>query len=135
VNLAVTTVSVVVLLVGVSFGVIGGLGLRGTLRRNRFFGVRTEAAMRSDEAFTLANRVAGLPTLVAGLAGVIGAATSLALRDAILPLGVGVVGMLAIVVAGAATGNKAAEALPEPEPTLPAGCAGCACGGCSLVKR
>jgi uncharacterized membrane protein len=135
VNLAVTTVSVVVLLVGVSFGVIGGLGLRGALRRNRFFGVRTEAAMRSDEAFTLANRVAGLPTLVAGLAGVIGAATSLALRDAILPLAVGVVGMLAIVVAGAATGNRAAEALPEPEPTLPAGCAGCACGGCSLVKR
>jgi uncharacterized membrane protein len=135
VNLAVTTVSVVVLLVGVSFGVIGGLGLRGALRRNRFFGVRTEAAMRSDEAFTLANRVAGLPTLVAGLAGVIGAATSLALRDAILPLAVGVVGMLAIVLAGAATGNRAAEALPEPEPTLPAGCAGCACGGCSLVKR
>jgi hypothetical protein len=135
VNLAVTTVSVVVLLVGVSFGVIGGLGLRGTLRRNRFFGVRTEAAMRSEEAFTLANRVAGLPTVVAGLVGVIGAATSLALHDSIIPLAVGVVGMLAIVVAGAATGTKAADALPEPEPTLPAGCAGCACGGCSLVKR
>ena len=134
-NLAVTTVSVVVLLVGVSFGVIGGLGLRGALRRNRFFGVRTEAAMRSDEAFTLANRVAGLPTMVAGLVGVIGAATSFALRDAMVPLGVGIVGMLAIVVAGAATGTRAAEALPEPKPELPAGCAGCACGGCSLVTR
>jgi hypothetical protein len=135
VNLAVTTVSVVVLLVGLSFGVIGGLGLRGTLRRNRFFGVRTEAAMRSDEAFTLANKVAGLPTAVAGLVGLVGAAASLAMHDSIVPLGVGVVGMLAIVVAGAATGTKAAEAMPEPEPTLPAGCAGCACGGCSLVKR
>jgi hypothetical protein len=133
VNLAVTTVSVVVLIVGLSFGVIGGLGLRGALRRNRFFGVRTEAAMRSDEAFTLANRVSGLPTVVAGLVGVLGAATSLALHS-IVPLAVGVVGMLAIVVAGAATGTKAADALPEPEPTLPAGCAGCACGGCSLVK-
>jgi hypothetical protein len=91
--------------------------------------------MRSDEAFTLANRVAGLPTVVAGLVGVIGAATSLALRDAMVPLAVGVIGMLAIVVAGAATGSKAADALPEPEPALPAGCAGCACGGCSLVKR
>jgi hypothetical protein len=133
VNLAVTTVSVVVLIVGLSFGVIGGLGLRGALRRNRFFGVRTEAAMRSDEAFTLANRVSGLPTVVAGLVGVLGAATSLAMHS-IVPLAVGVVGMLAIVVAGAATGTKAADALPEPEPTLPAGCAGCACGGCSLVK-
>ncbi|HEY0501138.1 MAG TPA: SdpI family protein [Kutzneria sp.] len=132
-NLAVTTVSVVVLIVGLSFGVIGGLGLRGALRRNRFFGVRTEAAMRSDEAFTLANRVSGLPTVVAGLVGVLGAATSLAMHS-IVPLAVGVVGMLAIVVAGAATGTKAADALPEPEPTLPAGCAGCACGGCSLVK-
>ena len=129
-NLAVTTVSVVVL----SFAVVGALGLRGALRRNRFFGVRTEAAMRSDEAFTLANRVSGLPTVVAGLVGILGAATSLALHS-IVPLIVGVVGMLAIVVAGAATGTKAADALPEPEPELPAGCAGCACGGCSLVKR
>jgi hypothetical protein len=134
VNLAVTTVSVVVLIVGLSFGVVGALGLRGALRRNRFFGVRTEAAMRSDEAFTLANRVSGLPTVVAGVVGILGAATSLALHS-IVPLAVGVVGMLAIVVAGAATGTKAADALPEPEPTLPAGCAGCACGGCSLVKR
>jgi hypothetical protein len=133
VNLAVTTVSVVVLIVGLSFGVVGGLGLRGTLRRNRFFGVRTAAAMRSDEAFTLANRVSGLPTVVAGVVGMLGAATSLALHS-IVPLAVGVVGMLAIVVAGAATGTRAADALPEPEPTLPAGCAGCACGGCSLVK-
>ncbi|MFC0546353.1 SdpI family protein [Kutzneria chonburiensis] len=133
-NLAVTTVSVVVLIVGLSFGVVGALGLRGALRRNRFFGVRTEAAMRSDEAFTLANRVSGLPTVVAGVVGILGAATSLALLS-IVPLAVGVVGMLAIVVAGAATGTKAADALPEPEPTLPAGCAGCACGGCSLVKR
>lgn len=132
-NLAVTTVSVVVLIVGLSFGVVGGLGLRGSLRRNRFFGVRTAAAMRSDEAFTLANRVSGLPTVVAGVVGMIGAATSLALHS-IVPLAVGVVGMLAIVVAGAATGTRAADALPEPEPTLPAGCAGCACGGCSLVK-
>ena len=133
-NLAVTTVSVVVLIVGLSFAVVGALGLRGALRRNRFFGVRTEAAMRSDEAFTLANRVSGLPTVVAGLVGILGAATSLALHS-IVPLIVGVVGMRAIVVAGAATGTKAADALPEPEPTLPAGCAGCACGGCSLVKR
>jgi len=133
VNLAVTTVSVVVLIVGLSFAVVGALGLRGALRRNRFFGVRTEAAMRSDEAFTLANRVSGLPTVVAGLVGILGAATSLALHS-IVPLIVGVVGMLAIVVAGAATGTRAADALPEPEPTLPAGCAGCACGGCSLVK-
>ena len=134
-NLAVTTVSVVVLLVGLSFGVIGGLGLRGTLRRNRFFGVRTEAAMRSDEAFTLANKVAGLPTVVAGLVGVLGAATSLAMHDSIVPLGVGVVGMLAIVIAGAATGTRAAGSVPESRLSLPAGCAGCACGGCSLVKR
>jgi uncharacterized membrane protein len=132
VNLAVTTVAVVFVLVGVSFVVIGVLGLRGSLRRNRYFGVRTPAALRSDEAFTLANRVAGLPTLVAGAVGVLGSVTSLALSTAIIPLAVGTVGMFAIVLAGAVAGHRAAEALPEPE--LPAGCAGCACGGCGLVK-
>ena len=134
-NLAVTTVAVVFTVVGVSFVVVGILGLRGSLRRNRYFGVRTPAALRSDEAFTLANRVAGLPTLVAGAVGVLGSVTSMALSDSIIPLAVGIVGMFAIVLAGAVTGHKAAEALPEPEPELPAGCAGCACGGCSLVKR
>jgi hypothetical protein len=46
-------------------------------------------------------------------------------------------GMVAIASAGGLIGHKAALAVPEPSPELPAGCAGCACGNCgvkALVK-
>jgi uncharacterized membrane protein len=134
VNLAVATVSVLVLVVGVAFAAVGMLGLRGGLRRNRYVGVRTPAALRSDESFLLANQVAGLPTLVGGVVGVLGAATSLAMNSSPLPLVISLVGMLAIVVAGAVLGNRAAETMPEPAPAVPSGCTGCACGGCSLKR-
>ena len=124
------TVSVIVVLAGVAFGAIGLLGMRGGLRRNRFVGVRTPAALRSDEAFLLANRAAGLPILVGGVAGVLGGGSALATGYSVVPLLVGLAGMLSIGLAGAAVGTRAAEALPAPAPGAPAGCGGCACGGC-----
>ncbi|WP_307867882.1 SdpI family protein [Umezawaea beigongshangensis] len=121
-------------LAGLSLAVIGYLSLRGKLPRNRAVGVRTAATLRDDEAFALGNKVAGVPNLVAGAVGVIGAVAAAALPStapvvvAALLSGVGV---LVIAGAGGVLGHRAAAAMPEP----PKGCASCACAGagCSPV--
>jgi uncharacterized membrane protein len=127
---------VVLGLVGVFLALVGYLGLTGKLPRNRYVGVRTAPAMRDDEAFQLANRVAGLPNLVAALVAV-GAGTAAVVNpDAALTVGiVGVVGAVAITLAGGVVGHRAAEAMPAPE--APKGCGGCACGGggCSPFSK
>ncbi len=66
---------------GVLVGWGGFLGWREKLPRSRGAGVRTEATMRSDEAFRVANRVAGLPTMIAGGVGVFSSAAALAMPD------------------------------------------------------
>jgi len=127
---------VVLGLVGVFLALIGYLGLTGKLPRNRYVGVRTAPAMRDDEAFQLANRVAGLPNLVAALVAV-GAGTATVVNpDAALTVGiVGIVGAVAITLAGGVVGHRAAEAMPAP--VAPKGCGGCACGGggCSPFSK
>ncbi|MEO6088643.1 MAG: SdpI family protein, partial [Umezawaea sp.] len=87
---------VVLGLVGVFLALVGYLGLTGKLPRNRYVGVRTAPAMRDDEAFLLANRVAGLPNLVAAAIAV-GAGTAAVVNpDAALTVGiVGIVGAVA----------------------------------------
>ncbi|WP_285610806.1 SdpI family protein [Actinokineospora globicatena] len=118
--------------------VIGVLGLTERLPRNRFGGVRTPAAVRSPEAFRTANKVAGLPTLVAGLVGILGATAGFALTStaAVLTVSViAIIGLVAITLAAGVLGNRAAEAVPAPKPTLPAGCAGCQCGTCDVLTR
>lgn len=121
---------------GLGLAVPGWFGLRNRLPRNRFAGVRTPATLRTDETFQVANRVAGLPMVVAGLVGLGSGAvaflvpTGAAALTAVL---VGCVGLLAIAIAGGVLGHQAALTVREPEPTVPAGCAGCACGGCELV--
>ena len=130
--------SVVLGLVGVVLGLIGYLGLSGKLPRNRYFGVRTAASMRDDEAFVLANRVAGLPNVVAALVAVVAGAAIVVNPLVALTVGpVGLVGAVAITIAGGVVGHRAAEALPEPE--APKACSTCACGGgaggCSILSR
>jgi uncharacterized membrane protein len=130
-------VALVPLVIGVVVAVIGALGWRERLPRNRFGGVRTPATLRSAEAFALGNRVAGLPIMVAGLVGVVSGAVAFGLAGsaAILVVSVlGLLGTLLIATAGGMLGHRAAEAMPDPEPELPAGCKGCACGGCDLAK-
>lgn len=113
---------------GVVLAAVGILGLQGKLRRNRFVGVRTGAALRDEDTFQLANRVAGLPNLVAGLVALgAGLGTFLVPAAAVTVGVIGLVGALAIAVAGGVIGHRAAEALPVPE--APKGCGGCACGG------
>ena len=133
---------VVLGLFGTALGLTGYLGLRGKLARNRFFGVRTSASMRDDETFLLANRVAGLPNLVAGgiavasgVAAFLASETSNTTSNTTVTVGlVGALGAVATAIAGGVLGHRAAAAVPEP--VAPKGCGGCACGGgCGPLAR
>lgn len=66
-NVVSVVVAVCVFALALMWVVIGIAGLRGVLRRNRFFGVRTPQTLSSDEAFRLANRVAAPGTIGAGV--------------------------------------------------------------------
>ncbi|WP_083940140.1 SdpI family protein, partial [Saccharomonospora saliphila] len=110
-------------LLGVLVGWGGYLGWSGKLTRSRGAGVRTEATLRSDEAFRVANRVAALPTMVAGAVGLVAGAATLAMPGtvgAVASSVVGVVAVFALVAGGGMLGHRAAEAVPAPAPA-PAG--------------
>lgn len=120
---------------GLLVGIGGYLGWSGRLSRERRAGVRTAATLRSDAAFAVGNRVAGVPTMAAGFVGVVSGLATLAMPTAvgaIVAATIGVVGLLGLLAAGGVLGHRAAEAVPEPEP---AGCGGCACGagGCAAA--
>lgn len=101
---------------------VGVRGLRGSLPRNRRFGVRTHDTMRSDEAFRVANRVAGPGTLGASLILVLGAVATLAVDGgwSILFGVIALVAALVIIGLVSAIGVRAAA-------TVPAEDAGCSC--------
>ncbi|HEY3468162.1 MAG TPA: SdpI family protein [Amycolatopsis sp.] len=133
-------IALVPIVLGLFVGFGGFLGFRERLTREGGTGVRTQAALRSEEAFKLANRVAGLPTMAGGaisvLAGLAGLAmpTTGGLVSAALA---GVLAMLLLVMGGGVLGNRAALTVPAPAPAAPAGCSGCACGagGCGVFKK
>ncbi|MGW0038046.1 SdpI family protein [Gordonia sp. NPDC003376] len=60
-------VAVCVFALALVWVVVGVAGLRGTLRRNRWLGVRSTETLQSDEAFVAANRVAAPGTLGAAV--------------------------------------------------------------------
>lgn len=123
------------LVVGLVVAVVGFLGFTERLPRNRFGGVRTPATLRDDETFRVGNKVAGLPIAVGGVVGIAGGAVTFALTGTAAVVTVAAlafVGTVAIAGAGGVLGHRAAEAMPEPEPEVPAGCKGCQCGGCEL---
>ncbi|HEX2130957.1 MAG TPA: SdpI family protein [Actinophytocola sp.] len=126
-------VALVPLVLGLVIAVVGILGARERLPRNRFGGVRTPATMRDDRTFRVANKVAGLPLAVAGLVGVGTGVLGLA-ADSLVVAIVGFVGMAGIALAGGVLGHRAAESVPEEKSELPEGCRGCACGGCDLAS-
>ncbi|WP_312872462.1 SdpI family protein [Kibdelosporangium persicum] len=120
---------------GLAVTVTGLLGFRERLPLNRYAGVRTAASMRDSDTFRVANKVAGLPFAVAGLIGVLGGVLLLVMQSGgLVALIISLGGMVVIAAAGGLLGHKAALAVPEPEPELPAGCAGCACGNCGVAK-
>ncbi|WP_344423051.1 SdpI family protein [Amycolatopsis minnesotensis] len=131
-------IALVVILAGLVAALGGFAGWREKLARDSAVGVRTAATLRSDEAFRLGNKVAGLPIMaggaiavVGGIAGLVMPATSGLLVGAL----VGLAGLVALVMAGGVLGNKAAETVPAPA-LAPAGCSGCACGagGCGVAS-
>lgn len=122
-------------LLGVLVGWGGYLGWREKLPRDRGAGVRTAATLRSDEAFRVANRVAGMPTVVAGAIGVVGGVAALLMPTTtglVIASVIGLVGTFVLLAGGGVLGHRAASAIPVPAPATPTGCGGCACGagGC-----
>jgi len=124
-------ITAVLLLVGTGLLAVGLLGWRGRLPRNRFAGVCTPAALRSDAAFVAANRVAGLPVIVAGAVCAGSGALALGASGATLAVivGIGVVGTVLLVVAGGVLGDRAAATV-RPVP-IPCGRRACGAGGCA----
>jgi hypothetical protein len=110
------------------------LGMRRKLRRNRWFGVRTAASLRSDAAFAVANQVAAAPLGAAGVVGVLGGGALLAGATGVLGWTLFAVSAVAVFVltgVGGVAGDRAAGAVPAPDPG-PSACAG-TCAGCDLV--
>jgi uncharacterized membrane protein len=129
--------AILLIAAGLAVATVGLLGLTGRLPRNRFAGVRTSATLRDEESFRLANRVAGLPTGVAGavgmLAGLAGALAPTA-GGRLVSVIIGVVGLLAITVGAGVLGHRAAAAMPRTGSTRPAACRACDCGGTCFAK-
>jgi uncharacterized membrane protein len=117
----------VLLIAAAALLTVGLLGWRRRLPRNRFAGIRTPATLRSDAAFSAANRVAAPSVVAAGAVCAAGGALALsaggpALAVIVAVAGTGAVGLL---LAGGLLGHRVASAVPPPT----GGCAGCACGG------
>ena len=117
----------VLLIAAAALLTVGLLGWRRRLPRNRFAGIRTPATLRSDAAFSAANRVAAPSVVAAGAVCAAGGALALSASGPALAVidavaGTGAVGLL---LAGGLLGHRVASAVPPPT----GGCAGCACGG------
>jgi predicted membrane-bound dolichyl-phosphate-mannose-protein mannosyltransferase len=114
---------------------LSALALRGRLRRNVALGLRTSATLADPEHFTLANRVAGGPWLVAGAIGIVTGALAFLMPTVPAVLTVGILGLLGTVGltgAGAVLGHRAATALPTNR------CTGCGClrsGSCERMPE
>jgi hypothetical protein len=84
-------------------------------------------------SFELTNRVAGLPTLVAGVIAAFSGAAAFGLSDlegTLVAAGIGLVAATALSAAGGVMGDRAAKMMLASKPNGPASCVGCACGGC-----
>lgn len=131
-------VELVPVVIGVLIAWGGVLGWRERLSRSRGAGVRTEATLASDEAFRMANKIAGLPTIAGGGVGIAGGILAMIMpttAGSLIAVGIALVGMFALLAGGGLLGHRAASTIPTPEKTsVPAGCAGCACGagGCGI---
>lgn len=132
--MAVHLVAFVPLVLGLVVAAVGVLGFRERLPRNQFGGVRTPATLRDDETFRIGNKVAGLPIAAGGAVGVAGGVVALLMTGAaaVVVTVLAVLGTVVIAAAGGVLGHRAAEAVPAPR--LPAGCAGCQCGGCDIAR-
>ena len=127
--------ALVLVALGAAAAVMARGGFAGSLTRKNRMGVHSPAAMASDEAFTLANRVAAPVAGGAAVVAVVSAVLMLFLPlPAVASLVVGLVGLagsvVLLLVAGV-LGDRAARQVPiparKPSSAGGAGCAGCAC--------
>ncbi len=121
-------------LVGVALLAVAVLGARSRLRRNRWVGVRTPTTLRSDAAFTVANRVAAVPVGAAGAVAAVGGTALLAGATGALAwvmFTVTVAGLVMLAGAGGVVGDRIAAAVAAQPPAAPS-CSG-VCAGCDLV--
>jgi hypothetical protein len=133
-GIGLTVVGVLMMVAGVALAVVGALGWRRRLPRNRVAGVRTPATLRDDETFAVGNQVSAPLTVTAGVVALVaGAAALLAPSSPAgwLLVGLGTVGMLALALVGGVLGDRAARLVAPVSP--PGGCTG-VCAGCSLVE-
>jgi hypothetical protein len=117
---------------GLALAVVGILGWRRLLPRNRFAGVRTVNTLRDDETFAVGNQIGAPLSMAAGAVAVLGglavlATPSTAVRLTLIVLAA--LGGLVLAAIGGVLGDRAAKLVPVP--TL-GGCSG-VCAGCSLV--
>ena len=120
-------------------------GFAGTLTRKGRLGVHTPAAMASDEAFALANRVAAPVTagaaVIAGVLAIAVVALPSSTATALVIAVVGLAGTMVLLVVAGVLGDRAARQVPipaaKPGSTAGGGCSGCACGsgGCAGLTR
>jgi uncharacterized membrane protein len=120
-----TLLGAVLLVAGAGLSIVGLLGWRRRLPRNRFAGIRTPATLRSEAAFRAANRVAAPPVLAAGAVSAVGGVLAFGTGGPALVAIVGVTGAGAIglLIAGGLLGHRVATTVPPPA----GGCAGCSC--------
>lgn len=126
--------AVVLIIAASALATVALASLRERLPRNRWAGVRTPSSLASEDAFRLANKVAGLPLLAAAVFLALGAAASLGLDGALRLTAVPmcVVAALVTAVAGGALGSKAASSVAaSAHDCAPQRCA--TCTGCALV--
>ena len=124
--------AVVLAVAGIAMAVVGGLGLRVRLPRNRFAGVRTVNTLRDEHTFAVGNQAAAPLTIAAGVVALLGAVAVWGAPSrplAITLLALATLGTLALTVAGGVLGDRVAKRIP---PATVGGCSG-VCAGCDLV--
>jgi SdpI/YfhL protein family len=117
---------------GLALAVVGVLGWRRRLPRNRFAGVRTVNTLRDDETFAVGNQIGAPLSMAAGAVAALGGLAVLATPSGAVRLTLIVLaalGALVLTMVGGVLGDRAAKLVPAP--TL-GGCSG-VCTGCSLV--
>ncbi|MFJ1459232.1 SdpI family protein [Nocardia sp. N2S4-5] len=122
-------VALILFVLAVVAVVTGVLGLSGSLPRNRFFGVHTDEALRTEESFRIANRVAAPTSFGAGVLLAAGGVIALFAGGVVGMVGALLAAVIAVFVLGAGV-NAAAGAIAGLAPE--AGGCGQACGACSL---
>lgn len=129
-----TLLGILLLAAAATLITVSWLGWRQRLPRNRFAGVRTPATLRSQAAFSAANRVAAAPVGAAGVVCAAGGALALGAQGAELAMITGItgVGAVGLLLAGGLLGHQVAVAMAAPSPGR---CAGCSCsgGGCTRL--